>query len=68
MAEIHVQPKKHTGPNTTWIWIVIALLIVATVVYFVVKNNETAPNDTTTPAYPTSQVQGVNDLIQLNAA
>ena len=61
MAEIHVQTKKHTS-TPTWVWIVIALLIVVTVTWFVVKNKETAPVQTPSPANPTSQVHGHIDL------
>jgi heme/copper-type cytochrome/quinol oxidase subunit 2 len=68
MAEIHVRAKKHNTSNTMWIWIVIALLVIATVIYFVMRNNDSTPNNTTTPAYPTSQVQSTNDFAAINAA
>jgi hypothetical protein len=67
MAEIHVRAKKNNASNTMWIWIIIALAVVAAVIYFVMRNNEATPNNTTTPAYPTSQVQSINDLLALNA-
>ena len=44
MAELHVQTKKQS--NTTWIWILVALLAIAAIVYYVAtrdKANNTAP-------------------------
>jgi hypothetical protein len=41
MAELHVEPKKHTS-NLTWVWIVIALLIIGAVVYFLMRNHNAA--------------------------
>jgi len=65
MAEIHVQTKKHNTAIPTWVWIVIALLIVGIVTWFVVKNKETTPVQTPSPASPTSQVQGPNIPVAL---
>jgi bacteriorhodopsin len=48
MAEIHVEPKKHTS-NSSWLWIVLALLIAAAVVYYLVTRNDDS-NNTTVPA------------------
>ena len=52
MAEIHVQTKKNQS-NPAWIWIVVALLIAAAVIYFLTRNNtddadkrNTVPNTT----------------------
>ena len=56
MAEIHVRTKKPAASGQMWIWIVIGLLIVAAVAYFVLRDRETTPGNTTTPAYPTSQL------------
>ncbi|MDQ3279121.1 MAG: hypothetical protein M3Q06_12400 [Bacteroidota bacterium] len=54
MAEIRVEPKKHTS-NSSWIWIVLVLLIAAAVVYYLVtKNNNTGT--TTTPANTTGAI------------
>lgn len=54
MAEIHVEPKKHTSPSF-WLWIVLALLIAAAVVYYLVtRNNDT--NHITVPANTTGAV------------
>jgi hypothetical protein len=36
MAEIHVQPKKHS--SSLWLWILLVLIVVA-VVYFLTRNN-----------------------------
>jgi hypothetical protein len=36
MAEIHVQPKKHS--SSLWLWILLALIVIA-VVYFLTRNN-----------------------------
>ena len=41
MAEIHVEPKKHTS-NSSWLWIVLAILIAAAVIYYLVTRNNTA--------------------------
>lgn len=62
MAEIHVRAKKQNASGPVWIWILIGLLIVAAVAYFVVKNKDSAPNNTTTPATPASRVLLINDL------
>ena len=61
MAEIHVQTKRHSTTSPMWIWIIVALLIVAVVAWFVLKNRETTPPQTPTPANPASQVQNIND-------
>ncbi|HEV7330294.1 MAG TPA: hypothetical protein VGN63_04580 [Flavisolibacter sp.] len=51
MAEIHVEPKKHTS-NSSWLWIVLVLLIAAAVVYYLVTRNNT-PEESITPANTT---------------
>ncbi|NTS40655.1 hypothetical protein HRG84_07025 [Flavisolibacter sp. BT320] len=54
MAEIHVEPKKQSS-GSSWIWIVLALLVAAAVVYYLVtRNNET--NDNAVPANTTGAV------------
>jgi flagellar basal body-associated protein FliL len=54
MAEIHVQPKKHTT-NTSWIWIVLVVLIAAVVIYYLVNRNKTT-NNNAAPANTTGAV------------
>lgn len=54
MAEIHVEPKKHSS-NTSWIWIVLILLIAAAVVYYLVTRNND-PEVTAPPANTTGAV------------
>lgn len=55
MAEIHVQTKKNTG-NSTWLWIVLALVAIGAVVYYLINRNKAAT--TATPsANATSAVQ-----------
>jgi lipopolysaccharide export LptBFGC system permease protein LptF len=47
MAELHVQTKKTGVPS--WIWIVFLLIVVVVIAYvFMTRNNEVAPNTTTT--------------------
>lgn len=41
MAELHVEPKKRSA-TPTWLWIVIALLIIGAVVYFLMRKNDSA--------------------------
>ena len=57
MAEIHVEAKKKTNP--VWLWIVLAVVIVAAIVYFAVKNKRAdngnaanKPNQTSYIQYP----------------
>ena len=38
MAEIHVETKKNTTP--AWIWIVLAAVVVAVIIYFAAKNKK----------------------------
>jgi hypothetical protein len=62
MAEIHVQAKKHQ--STSWLWIVLGLLLVAAVIYFMTRNKETdnrvETNTTTTGALVTPQWNGAH--------
>ena len=47
MAELSVQPKR----RAVWPWILLALLIIAALVYFLVyRNNTTADVNNVTPA------------------
>jgi bacteriorhodopsin len=54
MAEIHVEPKKQSSP--AWIWILVSLIIVAVVVYFIMRNNKMTDN-TATDKNTTSYIQ-----------
>ncbi len=47
MAEIHVEAKKKTNP--VWLWIVLAVVIVAAIVYFAVRNKKDNGNTTNKP-------------------
>jgi hypothetical protein len=59
MAEIHVQTKKHS--NLTWLWIVLALLIIGALVYYLMtRNNQQQTNpvvqpDAASQVYPQSR-------------
>jgi hypothetical protein len=55
MAEIHVQTKKNTG-NSTWIWVVLAIIVIGAVVYYLMNRNKAATT-TTPPANSTSAVR-----------
>ena len=44
MGEIHVQTKKHSAVSSMWIWIVLALIIAAAVIYYLVTRNKAAGN------------------------
>ncbi|MBB1284507.1 hypothetical protein HRH25_08995 [Flavisolibacter sp. BT320] len=55
MAEIHVEPKKHTS-NNSWIWIVLVLLIAAAIVYFLVARNNNDADAATVPANTTGAI------------
>ena len=50
MAEIHVQTKKQSS-NSTWVWIVLALLIIGALVYYMMTRNN---QRNATPASPTN--------------
>lgn len=59
MAEIHVEPRKHSS-NTSWIWIVLILVIVAAVVvYLLTRNNDVSSTiqSTDTTAYINHSLQ-----------
>ena len=58
MAEIHVEPKKQQA-TPTWVWIVVALVIIGLVAYFLTRNNNTV-NDKTGNRNTTSFVQPNN--------
>ena len=44
MAEIKVEPKR----STAWIWLVVALVVLAVIAWFVFANPGTDMTDTTT--------------------
>ena len=46
MAELSVQPKR----KTVWPWILLALLIIAALVYFLAFRNDTTGTENVTPA------------------
>ena len=56
MAEIHVQTKKKTP--LLWVWIVAALIIIAAIMYFLVRNKKAA-NNTVSKPNPTTLIQPV---------
>lgn len=39
MAEIHVEPKRRS--SLTWLWVVIALIIIAALIWYFVSNRGT---------------------------
>lgn len=46
MAELHVEPKKHSAGATSWIWIVLGIILAAIVVWLIVANNNKNENAT----------------------
>lgn len=44
MAEIHVQARRHSRSNPTWMWtwLIVGILIIAAVAYYVFANKEKA--------------------------
>ena len=63
MAELHVEPKKHT--SSTWIWILVSLAIIAIVAYLLLRNNKAGENNTvnrnTTSFIQWNYAEGLND-------
>jgi hypothetical protein len=55
MAEIHVEAKKKTNP--VWLWIVLAVVIVAAIVYFVVRNKRVDNGSAANKPNQTSYIQ-----------
>jgi len=55
MAEIHVEAKKKATP--AWIWIVLALVVVAIIIYFAARNKTDEKSSSTNKANPTSYIQ-----------
>jgi len=70
MAEIHVETKKH---NTTpaWIWILIAVIVLAVVAYFLTRNKSTDQNNSanknTTSYVPYHSAKAGNAIYIANA-
>jgi hypothetical protein len=58
MAEIHVQAKKNKG-SSTWLWILIALLIAGAIAYLIMRNNREngTNNGNTNKSSSTSYIQ-----------
>lgn len=56
MAELLVTRKK----RSIWPWILLALLIVAAILYFVMRSNPSNAGVTPAPAYDSASGQGVN--------
>jgi bacteriorhodopsin len=55
MAEIHVEAKKKTNP--VWLWIVLAVVIVAAIVFFAVRNKKVENDNASNKPNQTSSVQ-----------
>jgi cytochrome c-type biogenesis protein CcmH/NrfF len=55
MAEIHVEAKKKT--NTVWLWVVLAVVIVAAIVYFAVRNRKVDNGNAANKPNQTSYIQ-----------
>jgi len=64
MAEIHVMPKKRTTP--VWIWLILAAVIVAVVVYFAVRNKKSDNSSTSNKPNQTSYVQHADERVVLS--
>jgi bacteriorhodopsin len=65
MAEIHVQAKKKITP--AWIWIVVAVIILAVIAFFVFKNKKGEQGNTVNKPGTTSFIQ-VSTLRELSYA
>lgn len=56
MAELHVEPKKHTAGSMSWLWIVLGVIIAAVIVWLIVANNNGKNNNAAEPANTTGAV------------
>lgn len=56
MAEIHVQTKK-PSTNATWVWIVLALLVIGAVVYYMMTRNNNQNGQPIPPSQPDAASQ-----------
>jgi len=52
MAEIHVQPKK--SASSTWIWILVSLIIIAAVAVYILMRDNAVNEKTTSKSNQTS--------------
>ena len=67
MAEIHVEPRKKSTGSNTWIWILVALIIIAVVAYLVYQNQTgNAPAVDTTNTAPGAWLPVLNPLAAIN--
>ena len=65
MAEIHVQAKKQTT-NTSWVWIVLLIVIAAAVIYFLTRNKDNTPEQNqVTPPNTSSYIQPATSVWQV---
>jgi len=56
MAEIHVQAKK--GGSSTWLWIVISIIVIAALAFVLIWNNrDNTQNSTSSKPNQTSYIQ-----------
>ena len=55
MAEIHVQAKKKT--TSVWMWIVIAVVILAVIAFFLFRNKKEVQSNTVNKPGTTSFIQ-----------
>jgi len=55
MAEIHVQAKK--GGSSTWLWILISILVIAAIAFFFIWNNNNAEKNGANKPSSTSYIQ-----------
>lgn len=58
MAEIHVQAKKKTG--SAWVWIIVGVILIAAIVFFMWRSNQTKKTNTTSQPASTSQIKTTN--------
>ncbi|HZF63430.1 MAG TPA: hypothetical protein VEZ55_03045 [Chitinophagaceae bacterium] len=62
MAEIHVEPKKHSS-GASWIWILLGLIIIGVIAYFVLNNNRTNENEEVQKTNTTSYINAPQPLL-----
>jgi bacteriorhodopsin len=55
MAEIHVQAKKKVTPS--WIWIVVAVVILAVIAFFLFRNKKADQSNTVNKSGTTSLIR-----------
>ena len=59
MAEIHVMPKKRATP--IWIWVILAAVIVAVIIYFAVRNKKSDNTSSSNKPNQTSFIQHADE-------